>query len=172
MALTEFGAEPVGGSADTIRRGVGTKQANVVELRIIKGYYRKPREEWLSEIWFGRARYLVMAHHDYGTFDRLQVHDMKEELNAWEENEANQETLQRTDILLSRLREIVRTTETKTCVVICKRAVKPPVLRIHASTSGEGPLPASVVRKFWNIRESWIFLSLYCYSSYISPEIA
>lgn len=36
---------------------------------------------------------------------------------------------------------------------------KPPILRIYASTSGKGPLPASVVKKFWNKRMD----SVYCF---------
>jgi hypothetical protein len=138
----------------TIHRGAGTDQASVGWLRIIKGRRSKPRPSWLPWLWWGRTRYLIMGHHDYGTFDRLQVHDMKEQLEAWEKNDINQQVLRKMVLLLSRLRDTLRTNETKTCLVIYEKAVKPPVLRIHKSISGKGPLPPSVVKKFWDTRET------------------
>lgn len=160
MAVDETDAEPVYGPADTIRRGAGTAQTSVAELKTRTDhpekplYFRlKPSPEWLPQLWFGRTRYLVMGLHEHGIFSQVNVHDMKEQLEVWEKKENNQQALQKMVVLFSQLRDLVRTTEAKSCVVICEKGVKPPVLKIHASTSGKGPLPASVVEKFWSTRK-------------------
>lgn len=150
MAVNKTGSGPTGGSADMIRRGAGTEQASVAELKSRKDHRSKPKPEWLPQLWLGRTRYLITGHHEKGIFDEVHVHDLREQLEAWEKNEANQEALQKMAVLLSRLRDVVRANEAKPCVVLCEKAVKPPVLRIHASTSGKGPLPASVMEKFWS----------------------
>lgn len=161
MAVNKTEAGPTGGSADTIRRGAGTAQTSVAELKsrtdrpLQPLYLRlKPTPGWLPQLWFGRTRYLVHGLHEHGNFSKVHVHDMKEQLEVWEKNEFNQQALQKLAVLLSQLRNIVRKTKDKACVVLCEQIVKPPVLRIHASTSGKGPLPASVMEKFWNIQEN------------------
>lgn len=95
-----------------------------------------------------------MGHHDDGTFDRLHVHDMREQLEDWEKNDVNQQALKKMVLLLSRLRGILRANKTKACLVIYEKSVKPPAFRIHASDSRKGPLSASIVKKFWGARES------------------
>lgn len=152
IAVDKAGSRSTGGSADTIPRGAGTDQASVAELKSRKDHRSKPKPDWLPQLWLGRTRYLITGHHENGTFDDVRVHDLRDELEAWEKNEANQEALQKMAVLLSRLGDIVRTNEAKSCVALCEKAVKPYTLRIHASTSGKGPLPASVVEKFWNKR--------------------
>lgn len=158
MAVDETDAEPVGGPADTIRRGAGTAQTSVAELKSRTDhpekplYFRlKPSPEWLPQLWFGRTHHLVMGLHEHGIFSQVEVHDMKEKLEVWEKKEYNQQALQKMAVLFSQLRDIVRTTEAKSCVVLCEKGVKPPVLNIHALTSGRKLLPASVVKRFWNI---------------------
>lgn len=153
MGTDKTGSGSTGGSAATISRGSGTDQASVAELKSRKDHSSKPKPNWLPQLWFGRTRYLIAGHHENGTFDEVHVHDLREQLEAWEKVEVNQEALQKMAVLLSRLRNIVRANEAKSCVVICEKAVKPPVLRVHASTSGRRPLPATVVEKFWNKRE-------------------
>lgn len=153
IGMDKTGSGSIGGSAATISRGAGTDQANIAELKSRKDHSSKPKPNWLPQLWFGRTRYLIAGHHENGTFDEVHVHDLREQLQAWEKVEVNQEALQKMAVLLSRLRDIVRTNEAKSCVVICEKAVRPPVLRVHASTSGKGPLPAAVVEKFWNKRE-------------------
>lgn len=137
-------------SADMIRRGAGTQQESVAEVKS----RTKTKPEWLPQLWLGRTRYLITGHHENGTFDKVHVHDLREQLEAWEKNEVNQEALQKMAMLLSRLRDVVRANEAKPCVVICEKAVKPPVLRIHALTSGKGPLPASMMDKFWTTQQT------------------
>lgn len=161
MAVNKTDAGPTDRSADTIRRGAGTAQTSVAELKsrtdhpLQPLHFRlKPSPEWLPQLWFGRTRYLVHGLHEHGIFSQVHVHDMKEQLQVWEKREFNQQALQKMAVLLSQLRNIVRTTKDKTCVVLCEQFVKPPVLRIHASTSGKGPLPAPVMEKFWNIQEN------------------
>lgn len=142
------------GSADTIRRGAGTAQEGVAELKSRKvkahAHRARPKAEWLPQLWFGRTRYLITGHHNHGIFNDVHARDLREELEAWEENNANQESLQKMSVLLSSLRNVVRKTEAKACVVICEKAVKPPTLRIYTSTSGKRALPDSVVKKFWS----------------------
>lgn len=152
IEVNKAGSGSTGGSADTIPRGAGTVQASVAELKSRRDHRSNPKPHWLPQLWFGRTRYLITGHHENGTFDEVRVHDLTEELEAWEKNEVNQEALQKMAVLLSRLRDTVRANEAKSCVVLCEKAVKPPTLRIHAFTSGKGPLPASVVEKFWNKR--------------------
>lgn len=150
MGIDKTGSGSTGGSATTISRGAGTDQASVVELKSRKGHRTTPKPDWLPQLWFGRTRCLIVGRHDNGTFNEVRVHDLGEQLEAWEKVDVNQEALQKMAVLLSRLRDIVRANEAKSCVLICEKAVKPPVLRVHASTSGRGPLPATVVEKFWN----------------------
>ncbi|KAK7698130.1 hypothetical protein SLS64_012805 [Diaporthe eres] len=149
IAVNKASSGSTGGSADTIPRGAGTDQASVAELKSRKDHSSKPKPNWLPQLWLGRTRYLITGHHENGTFDDVRVHDLREELEAWEKNEVNQEALQKMAALLSRLRDTVRTNQAKSCVALCEKAVKPYTLRIHASTSRKGPLPASVVEKFW-----------------------
>ncbi|KAI3390416.1 hypothetical protein diail_9728 [Diaporthe ilicicola] len=150
MVVDRTSAASTDGSAHTLRRGAGTAQAGVAELKSRKDHRPKPKAEWLPQLWFGRTRYLVTGHHDHGIFLKVHTRDLKEELEAWEKTAANQEALQKMAALLSRLRDIVRTIETKACVVICEKSVRPPTLQIHTSTSGKRALPESVVKKFWN----------------------
>ncbi|KAI7780546.1 hypothetical protein LA080_015947 [Diaporthe eres] len=152
IAVKKAGSGSTGGSADTIPRGAGTDQASVAELKSRKDHGSKPKPNWLPQLWLGRTRYLITGHHENGTFDDVRVYDLREELEAWEKNEVNQEALQKMAALLSRLRDTIRTNQGKSCVALCEKAVKPYTLRIHASTSGKGPLPASVVEKFWEKR--------------------
>ncbi|KAG6368198.1 hypothetical protein INS49_002399 [Diaporthe citri] len=152
IAVDKAGSESTGGSADTIPRGAGTDQASVAELKSRQDNRSNPKPGWFPQLWLGRTRYLITGHHENGTFDDVRVQDLREELEAWEKNELNQETLQKMAVLLSRLRDTVRATEAKSCVALCEKTVRPYTLRIHASTSGKGPLPDSVVEKFWNKR--------------------
>lgn len=149
--VNKTGSGSTGGSADTICRGAGTQQANVAELKSRKD--NRTKAKWLPQLWLGRTRYLIAGHHENGTFNEVHVHDFEEQLEAWEKNDVNQKALQKMAVLLSRLRDIVRANGAQPCVVLCEKAVKPPILRIHASTSGKEPLPASVVEKFWNTRK-------------------
>lgn len=149
IAVNKTGSGSTVVSADMIRRGSGTQQESVAEVKS----RTKPKPDWLPQLWLGRTRYLITGHHKNGTFYEVNVHDLKEQLEAWEKNDVNQEALQKMAVLLSRLRDIVRANEAKPCVVLCEKAVKPPVLRIHTSTSGKGPLPTSVIEKFWSTRQ-------------------
>lgn len=153
MGMDKTGSGSRGGSAATISRGAGTDQAMVAELKSRKGHRSTPKPDWLPQLWFGRTRCLIVGRHVNGTFDEVHVHDLGERLEAWEKIDINQMALQKMAVLISRLRDIVRANEAKSCVVIGEKAVKPPVLRVHASLSGKGPLPAAVVEKFWGKRE-------------------
>lgn len=147
------GSGSTGGSADTICRGVGTEQSRIAELKGQRGHQQNANPNWLPQLWFGRMQYLIVGYHEKGTFDGVRVyrvHDLRKRMNAWEKSDANQKALQKVAMLLSRLRDIVRATQAKSCVLISEEADKPPVLRVHESTSGKGPLPASVVEKFWS----------------------
>lgn len=152
IAVDEPGSGSTGSSADTIPRGAGTDQASVAELKSRGDHSSDPKPCWLPQLWLGRTRYLITGHHENGTFDDVRVDDLREELEAWEKNEINQATLQKVAILLSRLRDTVRASKVKSCVAFCEKSVRPYTLRIHASTSERGPLPAPVVEKFWNKR--------------------
>lgn len=124
------------------------RQASLAELKTQAS--SKTKSKAVPQLWFGRTRYLIRGHyHQAGIFDRVSVEDCKERLVAWENGEANQKGLRKMALLLSRLRDIVATTEEKTCVAVYEKGVKS-ALRVFISTSGKGPLPESIINKFWD----------------------
>lgn len=130
-------------SVITVPRGSGTPQASVAELKSSK---RRPKV--LPQLWFGRTRYLITGHHEQGVFDEVKVEDVGEDLEAWENREANQDALRKMAMLLSRLRDAVGMAGAKPCVAVYVKGAQNP-LRVLVSTSGKGPLPDSVIKKFW-----------------------
>lgn len=134
-------------SVSAISRGSGTPQASVAELK--SRTRAKNGLRALPQLWFGRTRYLITGLHQNGTFAEVKVEDLKEDLVAWENEERNQDGLRKMVILLSQLRDAVSMVEGKACVAIHEKGVKNGVLRVFASTSGKGPLPDSVIKRFW-----------------------
>jgi hypothetical protein len=134
-------------SVSAISRGSGTPQTSVAELKSI--CRKRSGLKKLPQLWFGRTRYLIKGYHKQGLFNRLQVDDCREALVAWENDEANQVALQKMALLLSRLRDIVSMTHGKACVAIYEKGVENCALRVFASRSERGPLPYSIIDKFW-----------------------
>lgn len=134
-------------SVSAISRGSGTPQASVAELKSI--CRKRSGLKKLPQLWFGRTRYLIKGYHKQGLFNRLQVDDCREALVDWENDEANQVALQKMALLLSRLRDIVSMTHGKACVAIYEKGVEKCALRVFASRSERGPLPYSIIDKFW-----------------------
>lgn len=134
-------------SVRAISRGSGTPQASVAELKSI--FKKRSGLKKLPQLWFGRTRYLIKGYHKQGLFNRLQVDDCREALIDWENDEANQAALQKMALLLSRLRDIVSMTHGKACVAIYEKGVENCALRVFASRSERGPLPYSIIDKFW-----------------------
>lgn len=130
-----------------ISQGPGTPQTSVAELKTC-GPSKKTRRE-LQQLWFGRTRYLVTGYHDNGIFSRVKVDDLEEGLVAWENDAANQTALRKMAVLLSRLREVASKTEGKSCAAIFQRDDEEPALRVFTSTSRKGPLPDSMIERFW-----------------------
>lgn len=100
--------------------GVGTKHKSVVELPVDwrgSGIQIPP---WYHEMWFARARYLVAAQYEKGTFDRPRVRNLKDALLEWQSQSQphHRKVLQKMAVLLRRLRNIVRDEKNKACVVI------------------------------------------------------
>lgn len=129
--------------------GVGMRPPSVVELRVDWRGSLIQLPSWYHEMWFARTQYLVAAHHENGTFDRPRVLDLKDEIFEWESHLYHRQALQRMAVLLRRLRDIVRGRKDKACVVIGLVFDGFPKLLIYEATSGNQPLPTSVVKKFW-----------------------
>ncbi|KAK7746283.1 hypothetical protein SLS53_002242 [Cytospora paraplurivora] len=134
-------------SVSAIFRGPGTPQACVAELKSQSS--PKSRTKAMPQLWFGRTQYLITGYHNGGIFDRVKVDDLREQLVDWENKEAHQTALRKMAVLLSRLRDAVGMTAGKACVAIYEKGTKDSALQVFASTSGKGPLPASVIAKFW-----------------------
>lgn len=148
MALGKSASAPVANdvSMSAISRGSGTPQASVAELKSQKRFKSRPKT--IPQLWFGRTRYLITGYHQNGIFAEVKVDDLKENLVAWENQEANQNGLRKMTLLLSRLRDVVKMAEGKACVAIYEKGVDS-ALRVFDSTSGKRPLPDSIIDKFW-----------------------
>ncbi|ROV91345.1 hypothetical protein VMCG_09679 [Cytospora schulzeri] len=133
-------------SMRAITRGSGTPQTSVAELK--SHTINKGRPKAIPQLWFGRTRYLITGYHQSGIFAEVKVDDLSKNLVDWENKEANQNGLRKMTLLLSRLRDVVGMTEGKDCVAIYEKGVGS-ALRVFVSTSGKGPLPDSIIEKFW-----------------------
>lgn len=136
------------GSVIIIQKGDGTPQEKAAEIKCMGK--KSQLSPIIPQLWFGRTSYLIRGRHDgKGTVNRIQFDDLRGELKEWEVVEKNQQTLQKLAILLSRLRDIVRATDKKSCVAIYNRTKGPPTLRVFHYESERGVLPPSAIQRFW-----------------------
>jgi uncharacterized protein YigE (DUF2233 family) len=103
----------------------------------------------LPQLWFGRTPYLITGHHTNGTFDSVNISQVRDQFEDWERKEANQNALRKLASLLSQLREAVKRAKEKACIGIYERSVKPVALHVFVSKQGRKPLPEHVVMKYW-----------------------
>lgn len=138
-------------SALVIRRGdaaIPQEHTAEIKTRAKPGSIGKS----MSQLWFGRVGYLITAFHQNGNFGRVDITPMAERLRGWEETEANQTALRKLAGLLARLRELVEATPGKSCVAVCERLTRPPVLQLFEMTPHKRPLPDEVIGKFWGVK--------------------
>lgn len=133
-------------SATVLPRGPGMKQETAGEIKS-RSKQLKQRGACLPQMWFGRTPWLIRGSHENGTYNAIVAENLSSELQQWETNQDIQFALRKTALLLSRLRDTVKATETKSCVLIHAKGQRS--LRVFLSTSERKPLPDDVVEEFW-----------------------
>jgi len=151
--LLQLGAPTLNGnvsqpvSACVIPRGTITPQLSTGELKTPTK--SSSLSKFLPQLWFGRTTYLITGYHTNGTFESINITQVKDQFEDWERKEANQTILRKLASLISQLRETVKGTKGKACIAICERGIKPAALQLFVSKQGMKPLPEDVVQKFW-----------------------
>ncbi|KAI1265396.1 hypothetical protein F5Y18DRAFT_51050 [Xylariaceae sp. FL1019] len=107
----------------------------------------KPRRlgKFMPQLWFGRTPWLIMGHHNQGTFHDVEITDVKSDFAAWETR--HQAKLAKMVTLLTQLRQSVQKAGSRRCVAIYEK--KSSQLTVFESTANKGALPDDIVRKFW-----------------------
>lgn len=134
-------------SVCVIPRGTITAQSSTAEIKTRTK--SSSLSKILPQLWFGRTPYLITGHHANGTFDSVDIGQVRDRFEDWERKEANQDALRKLASLLSQLRESVQCTKEKACIGIYEHGVKPVALHVFVSKQGRKPLPEHVVMRYW-----------------------
>ncbi|RSL71882.1 hypothetical protein CEP54_001189 [Fusarium duplospermum] len=134
-------------SVQVITRGTAPPQTQAAEIKSIRRN-GKPLSMILPQLWFGRTPYLVRGYHDNGTFTLIRSENVEENLKDWEAKDQNQMALRGVVSLLGQLREVVRSSETKSCIAFCV-SDKPLKLQVFSTAQRKLPLPEQVIERFW-----------------------
>ncbi|RTE73908.1 hypothetical protein BHE90_011660 [Fusarium euwallaceae] len=134
-------------SVQVIVRGTAPPQTQAAEIKSIRRN-GKPLSTILPQLWFGRTPYLVRGYHDNGNFTLIRSENVEENLKDWEVKDQNQMALRGVVSLLGQLREVVRGSETKSCVAFCV-GEKPLKLQVFSTAQKKMPLPEQVIERFW-----------------------
>jgi len=142
-------------SARVIPRGTITPQSSIAELKT----RTKPSSlsKFMPQLWFGRTSYLITGYHANGTFQKVNINQVKDQFEDWERKDANQTSLRKMVSLISQLRETVKEAKAKGCIAIYERGIKPSTLQIFVLKQGKKPLPEDVVQKFWAHQTKLVF---------------
>ncbi|KAL2691385.1 hypothetical protein Neosp_001770 [[Neocosmospora] mangrovei] len=140
-------SSPGARSVRVITRGTAPPQTQAAEIKSIRRN-GKPLNTMLPQLWFGRTPYLVRGYHDDGNFTMIRNENVEENLKDWEAKDQNQMALRGVVSLLGQLREVVRNSETKSCIAVCL-SEKPLKLRVFSMAQKKLPLPEKVIEKFW-----------------------
>ncbi|PTB62615.1 hypothetical protein BBK36DRAFT_1172376 [Trichoderma citrinoviride] len=91
---------------EVVDGGQITSQDSIFDLktRSIKAIGRDTLGEELPRLWLARIFKFILAHHTRGTFDNVEVADVRDEVKEWEES--HQEELGRLSALLHRIQAI------------------------------------------------------------------
>lgn len=139
--------EPDRGKVRVIRRGNGTPQSHVAEIKIS----RRRLETAIPQMWFGRNKYFIRGIRDRssGCVTQVTVTNLPEEFARWEQKRDMQLALRKMETLLLGLRDVVKGAKEKSCVAVYD-GNDHSSLMLFACTWGRVALPADVVEKFWD----------------------
>ncbi|KAI9815417.1 MAG: hypothetical protein M1832_005487 [Thelocarpon impressellum] len=70
--------------------GRAVDQAAMIEIKTRAAYKRLDLESVLPRLWISQTQNLVSAYHKGGKFDEVQVLDMRQEIDSWEQRNAGQ----------------------------------------------------------------------------------
>ncbi|KAH7275000.1 hypothetical protein B0J15DRAFT_473953 [Fusarium solani] len=140
-------SSPGARSVRVITRGIAPPQTQAAEIKSIRRN-GKHLSTMLPQLWFGRTPYLVRGYHDNGNFTLIRSENVEENLKDWEAKDQNQIALRGVVWLLGQLREVVRSSETKSCIAVCL-SDKPLKLQVFSTAQRKLPLPEKVIERFW-----------------------
>ncbi|KAI1132595.1 hypothetical protein F5Y10DRAFT_230915 [Nemania abortiva] len=121
-------------------------QSATAEIKSNSGKKRQTR--FMSQLWFGRTRWLIVGYHIAGKFGEVRITNAEAGFAAWETRHQNK--LKKLVSLLSELRELVKKSGFNHCIAICEQGKWPRELKIFASTRENKALPNDLITKFWH----------------------
>ncbi|CAM1511856.1 Fc.00g093690.m01.CDS01 [Cosmosporella sp. VM-42] len=128
-----------------IPRGIVTPHTKTAELKSSGGKHIRPST---PQLWFGRTPFLIRGYHTDGVFHNIDVVKAEDRFKAWETETRLQDGLRKLSKLLSELRDVVKDSKGRACMVIHNSRDRS-CLKIFAVNSGRKPLPKDVIDKFW-----------------------
>lgn len=143
----EMPSSPGARSIRVLTRGTAPPQTQAAEIKSIRRN-GKSLSTMLPQLWFGRTPYLVRGYHGDGNFTLIRNENVEEKLKDWEAKDENQMALRGVVSLLGQLREVVRYSETKSCIAVCLSG-KPLELQVFSTVQKKLPLPEKVIWRFW-----------------------
>ncbi|KJZ68351.1 hypothetical protein HIM_12260 [Hirsutella minnesotensis 3608] len=102
---------------------------------------------FMPQLWFGRIPWLIMGHHQNGTFTDTKVVHVEPRFEEWEAS--RQTELRKLVTALHSLRTAVHKGGGRNCAAICERVQETPVIRVYHTRVNARPLPNELISKFW-----------------------
>jgi hypothetical protein len=115
--------------------GQAVEMSSTLEIKTRVAHRKLDMTEVSSQLWISQTPKLVIAYHQNGIFNNIQVRDMTDELCAWEK--AKERDLCRLNWLLKKIIEVVKNSADRKAVVVYKGGV---TLKIVSGT-GQRALP-------------------------------
>ncbi|EPS37266.1 hypothetical protein H072_9062 [Dactylellina haptotyla CBS 200.50] len=121
----------------------------------------KGRGRYIPQLWFGRTPWLIVAHHNFGIFDGIQVTNVVDagDFAYWETR--YQDALRKMVTLIEKMRETVRRNQGKYCVAIFEQFSNPRCIKVYASSREKQALPDELVDLFWLGEDGGVSLAPY-----------
>jgi len=92
------GQNAVGGSVELHLQGRRVSQAQVFDLKTRSIFNAIQMDEILPRLWVSQVSKFILAYHNRGTFEKIDVEDVKEDVQAWERDNAR--ALERVDAVV------------------------------------------------------------------------
>ncbi|RYP84505.1 hypothetical protein DL769_001164 [Monosporascus sp. CRB-8-3] len=147
--LQELLSRPPAGAVAVVPRGFND---DLPAIEMKTGHWQRS----IEQMWFSRVPYAVRPLFDprmeHALVRAVEMRMVTPICRAWEEVEANQNSLRKLTALISQLREIVRGTEGKCCYVARVHGVQTPDLHIFVMEEGIMPVSERDMQKFWRNR--------------------